>query len=200
MWSFNRERDSEKIPKVLVNWHGPFSWPKFEEYNDLTSMPDIEGIYLWTFKYKDGYLIYCAGITNSTKKRFRSHTLEYKSGNYTILSVNAAEQGVRDEIWHGWTYAKTHREEFNERKEEILKAVDEQLKSFRIFVAQVPEKRIRARFEASIMRNIYYSKELWSELADRGMFLNERENSEMPIEMINKCDHMIYGLPNSIEI
>ncbi|MBK8503741.1 MAG: hypothetical protein IPL46_16930 [Saprospiraceae bacterium] len=73
------------------------------------------------------------------------------------------------EIWHGWLYTRTHREEFNERKEEILNAVEVQLKSFRVFIAQVPEIRERARFEAAIMYNIYDSKGPWAELADRGM-------------------------------
>ncbi|MBI1780895.1 MAG: hypothetical protein HYR66_05940 [Sphingobacteriales bacterium] len=181
-------------------WQGPFSWTGYENENDLAKIPDIEGIYLCTFEYNDGYLIYAAGITNSTKKRFRSHTLEYKSGNYTVLDVGAAEQGVRKEIWHGWKYARTHQEEFNERKEEILKAVNEQLRYFRVFVAQVSDKRMRERFEAAIMHNIYYCKEPWAELADRGMFLNGRYNAEMPIETKNITNSKIYGLPESLEI
>ena len=107
---------------------------------------------------------------------------------------------MRKEIWPGWQYAKEHQDEFNERKEEILKAVDEQLKSFRIFVAQVPDKRIRERFEAAIMHNIYYSKEHWSELADIGMFLKERYNAELPIEVKNICGYKMYGLPEMLEI
>lgn len=200
MWSFNREKDSEKIPKKLINWQGPFSWPGYEKYNNLSIIPDIEGIYFFTFKYKDGFLVYITGVTKSTKKRFYSHTREYKKGNYTVLNVDSAENGIREEIWHGWKYAKSNPKEFEERKEEILLAVDNQLKSFRIFTAQISDKRMRARFEASIMRNIYYSKEPWSELADRGMFLSERYNYEMPIEIINKCEHIFYGLPKSIEI
>jgi len=200
MWSFNRLKDASKIEVKEIEWQGPFSWVGYETQNNLEKIPDIEGIYLWTFEFMDGYLIYCAGITNSTKKRFRSHTLEYKSGNYTVLNVNAAKQGNREEIWHGWTYAKTHREEFDERKQEILNAVEEQLKSFRVFVAQVPEKRMRERFEAAIMHNIYYSIEPWTELADRGMFLRERENAEMPLEIKNISKYKIYGLPMTLEI
>ena len=200
MWSFNRQRDASKIEIKEIQWQGPFSWTGYENQNNLDQIPDIEGVYLWTFQYNDGFLVYAAGVTNSTKKRFKSHTKNYKSGNYTVLDVSSAEKGEREEIWHGWKYAKTHQEEFNKRKEEILRAVDEQLKSFRIFVAQISDKRTRERFEAAIMHNIYYCKEPWSELADRGMFLKERYNAEMPIETKNMSSYKIYGLPETLEI
>ncbi|MBC6490704.1 hypothetical protein BC349_19730 [Flavihumibacter stibioxidans] len=183
-----------------MEWQGPFSWTGYENLNNLDPIPDTEGIYLWTFRYKNGYLIYCAGITNSTKKRFRQHTLEYQSGNYTVFNVNEAEQGRRVEIWHGWSYARTHREEFNDRKEEILSAVEEQLKSFRVFVAQIPDKRERARFEAAIMNSIYSSTEPWAELADRGMALSKRREDELLIVIKNISDSKIYGLPETLEI
>ena len=193
----------ELTPKIEIReieWEGAFSWTGYEDKNNLDEIPDTEGVYLWTFQYKDGYLVYCAGITKSTKKRFRQHTLEYKSGNYTVFNVCEAEQGRRVEIWHGWSYARTHREEFNERKEEILKAVDEQLKSFRVFVAQVPEKRERARLEAAIMNNIYSSTEPWAELADRGMALSKLKKDETPILINNKSSVKFYGLPKAFDI
>ena len=200
MLDFKEIKEKSKNEIVEVNWKGPFSWTGYESENNLEKIPETEGIYLWTFKYKDGFLIYCAGITNSTKKRFRSHTLEYKSGNYTVFEVNEAENGKRKEIWHGWSYAREHREEFNERKGEILNAVENQLKSFKVFVATITDKRIRARFEAAIMNNIYSSKETWSELADRGMHLSKRKKDEEIIETKNISEHKIYGLPEILEI
>jgi len=68
MWSFNRMRDVLNIECREINWEGPFSWTGYEVHNRLEAMPELEGIYLWTFKYMDGYLVYAAGITNSTKK------------------------------------------------------------------------------------------------------------------------------------
>lgn len=200
MWSFSRLKDALNIKVEEIKWQGPFSWPGYESKNNLEAVPDVEGIYLFAFTYKDGYLIYAAGITNSTKKRLRRHTLEYKKGNYNVLDVKAAEVGERHEIWHGWGYAKTHQEELNERREEILKAVDEQLRSYKVFVTPVANKRIRERFEAAIMHNIYYCKEPWAELADRGMLLRERYNAEMPIETKNISNHKMYGLPEVLEI
>ena len=200
MWSFNRVVDSPKIRVLSKQWQGPFSCPGYEEKNGLDKVPDIEGLYLFTFEYEAGYLVYFAGITNSTSKRLKTHVRKYKKGDYTVLDVDSAGKGIRKEIWHGWQYAKTHQEEFNERKIEILNAVDKQLTSFRIFVAQVFDKRIRERLEASIMHNIYSCKEPWADLSDRGMLLLGRYNSEMPIEINNMSYCKIYGLPCTLEI
>ena len=49
------------------------------------------------------------------------------------------------------------------------------------------------------MHSIYVSKEAWSELADRGMWLKERHNFEMPIEAKNISVSRIYGLPKLLE-
>jgi len=199
MWSYNRLLDSDKITKENINWKGPLSIPGYENTNGLNSIPDLEGVYLFTFKFNDGYLLYGAGITNSTKRRLKEHIREYKKGNYTILDMKSAKKGIRNEIWHGWDYAKTHRKEFLDNKESILKSVDQQLSSSRIFITELKDKRLRERIEASIMNNIYNSKENWADLADRGMFLKMRYNSEMPIEANNIADNKIYGLPDFLD-
>lgn len=196
----SQQTDLSEIEIREIKWQGPFSWIGYENQNNLDTIPETEEIYLWTFEYKDGYLVYCAGITKYTRKRFRQHTLEYKRGNYTVFNVSEAEQGRRVAIWQGWSYARTHREEFNERKEEILSAVEEQLKSYRVFVALMPETRERARFEAAIMNSIYSSTEPWAELADRGMALSKRRNDEMKIFIKNIFDIKLYGLPENLEI
>ena len=102
MWSFNRLIDSSRIRIEDIQWQGPFSCPGYENKNGLDEVPDIEGVYLFTFKYNDGYLIYGAGHTNSTKRRLKTHVRKYKKGEYTVLDVNSAGNGIRQEIWHGW--------------------------------------------------------------------------------------------------
>ncbi len=200
MWSYNRIRDSSKIENKEINWKGPFSWPGFEKENNLNTIIDVAGVYILSFEYKDGFLLYAVGITNSTRKRILTHAREYRKGNYNILDSDCARNGEREEIWHGWKYAKTHKEEFLEKKDYILEATEKQLKSFRIFIAEIPELRKRERIEAALMQNIYVSKESWSELADRGMHLKGRYNVEIPIEIQNLCKQKLYGLPNNIEI
>jgi len=200
MWCFNREIDSDKINEETIIWKGPYSWPKYENDDKQKKMINTEGVYLWTFKYKNGFLIYSAGVTNSTKRRFTTHTREYKKGNYTILDIDAIQKEQRKEIWHGWQYAKANQDEFKNRKEIILNAVNEQLKAFQIFIAEVSDKRKRERIEAEIMYSIYQSKENWSEIADRGMHLKNRYNYEMPVKIKNQSEYKIYGLKEYLEI
>jgi hypothetical protein len=121
-WSFNRLRDSDKIETEIIIWRGPYSWPGFENENGLHSLPNIEGVYLFTFKYKDGFLIYGVGKTNSTRRRIAEHTRDYFDGNKNVLDYSA-EHEVRDEIWHGWKVAAANREDF-ENNRNIYSQVD----------------------------------------------------------------------------
>jgi hypothetical protein len=100
-WSFNRIRDTSEIKTEILVWQGPFSWIGYEQINKLNPIPDIAGVYLFTFEYLDGHIFRSVGVTNSMKRRLTQHTREYKKGNYTLLDVESASNGVRKELWHG---------------------------------------------------------------------------------------------------
>jgi len=199
-WSFNRSRDTSLIKKEDIFWQGPFSWPGFTQINKLDTIPDTAGVYLFTFDYKDGFILRSAGVTKSMKRRFSQHKRLYLSGSYTVLDVKSAMNGERNEIWHGWEYAKKHPDEFARHKEQIIKSAQHELASYRLFIAQIEDKRKRERIEFSIIQNAYISKEPWGNLVDGEMALRGRANAEIPIEARNICLHKIYGLPEIIEI
>ena len=69
-----------------------------------------------------------------------------------------------------------------------------------LFIAEQSDKRLRVRTEAAIVYGLYVSKQPWSEVIDRGMYLNGRYNSEMPILTINHFEKPIFGLPEELEI
>lgn len=166
MWCFNRLRDVSKIPTERLHWQGPFSWPGFEDSN-INPLPDVEAIYLFVFDYKDGYVLYAAGITNSVKRRLAQHTREYKKGNYNILNIAKARKGERVEVWHGWNYAKEHRDEFEQRKEQLSQAILRQLRAFRIFIAEVNDVRKRKAIEYAIKEfQTHYKCDNWKDVAD----------------------------------
>jgi hypothetical protein len=185
-----------------VFWDGPFSWPNFEDRNGLPSIPQSPGVYLQTFEYHDGYLIYAAGITRrAVPVRFREHTRNYMNGEYNVLDPYEAERGVRKEIWYGWGYAKAHRDQFEENKFEIQQAVKEQLARFRIFVAETgTERRLLERIEASIMNHLNQQSSPYCDIPDQGMMLAPRWKDEEPIMMISRSRVRIYGIPEVIEI
>jgi len=192
---FNR-KDSNEFKYETFTWKGPYSWPEYEK-NESEKIPNVSGVYLWTFKYKEGYLIYLAGATTSMKRRFKEHTKEFESGNYYILDVDSAMKGERQEHWY-WNGAQKYPEEFDKRKDHIFNCMKKQLQSMHIFVSEIP-KEYQYRMEATIMHGLYYSKEKWSELADRGMKLDKvRNNDESPIIARNILENQdvkkIYGL------
>ena len=83
-------------------WSGPHAWPGFESQNGLPPLPKHSGVYLWTFPYQDGFLIYAAGLTRQLfRQRFGQHKREYMRGAYNVLDPVQAGNGVRSEIWHG---------------------------------------------------------------------------------------------------
>lgn len=199
-WSFNRFRDASLIKTEDIVWQGPFSWPGFDQINSLTPIPDMAGVYLFTFEYKDGYILRGAGHTNSMKRRFSQHKREYMAGRYTVLDVKSASSGERKEIWHGWGYAKTHQDEFLHHKDYILQSVEKELASYNLFITEVADKRKRERIEFAIMQSAYLSKEVWSDLVDGQMALRGRANYEIPAEARNICHYKIYGIPEKFEI
>lgn len=186
---------------IEVVWKGPYGWPGFENENNLHPIPNIPGVYLQTFEYQGGYLIYAAGFTCRTVPiRLKEHTRKYMKGKYNVLDINAAQQGIRTEVWHGWRYARKHREEFEKRKF-IIDAVRRQLAGFRIFVANVgTQRRMLERLEASIMNKLYQERPPFCDIPDKGMRLYPRRESEPVIMVKNKCGATLYGLPEHLEI
>ena len=193
---------TDKTTTIEVTWTGPYGWPTFERASNLHPIPRVCGVYLQTFEYQGGYLIYAAGLTRRPiPTRFREHTHKYMDGEYNVLSIDAAEQGIRSEVWHGWGYARKHRAEFEERKSEILDAVSKQLKGFRIFVTDIgTEPRVLERFEASIMNKLYQHPSPICDIPDRGMQLSPRWDSENLIIVKNNCATILHGLPSFLEI
>ncbi len=158
---------------INTNWTGPFAWPKYEDSASLPPIPIHPGVYLITFEYEDGFLIYAAGITRrNIPTRFKEHTKKYLSGDYTILDLSAIKYGKRKEIWHGWGWTPKKKQDFESRKSEILEGTHNQLAGSRIFVTDIgTADRILERLEAAIMNNLYEQPSPYCDIPDRGMHL-----------------------------
>ena len=80
---------SQNEPIIDVSWTGPFAWPDYEDVASLQPIPRHPGVYLQTFEYEDGFLIYAAGITRrDIPTRFREHTNDHPT--MQTLTVSAA--------------------------------------------------------------------------------------------------------------
>lgn len=192
---------TSKARTIEARWEGPYSWPGFESNNPYPAIPKLAGVYLMTFEYQNGYLIYAAGLTRRpVPTRFKEHTNKYLNGEYTVLDICAARQGIRKEIWHGWGYERRHREEFEERRTAIRNAVRKQLAAFRIFVTAIEGERVLERLEASIMANLYKQSSPICDMPDRGMQLAPRWDSEETIIVKNNCAVTLHGIPAFLDI
>ncbi|HRQ42103.1 MAG TPA: hypothetical protein PLD25_29645 [Chloroflexota bacterium] len=196
--------DNEILDQEIIEviWTGPYSWPKFEHQNGLLSIPRQPGVYLQTFEYKGGYLIYAAGLTRRPiPVRFREHTRNYMNGEYNVLDVGAIQQGFRKEVWHGWGWSPEKQIEFEKHKSAIHNALHKQLAEFRIFVAEVGTQiRVLERLEAAIMITLYEQPSPFCDIPDKGMMLAPRWDSEKPILTENKVMAKLYGIPLRLEI
>lgn len=199
-WSFNWGHDEILIEHQVKDWLGPFSVPGFEERNMLNSVPDIPGIYLFTFDCDDGYIIRLVGLSNSIPKRLKQHRRSYHSGDYTLLNIDMAQNGIRKEIWHGWGYAKKHRNRFLSNRNFYKNCIVNELTEYRLFIAAEENRRIQERIEYSIVQNLYNSKDKYCNLIDRGMMIKGRLNRETPIVITNHCQKIIHGLPPNMYI
>ena len=180
--------------EMRASWLGPYSWPGFENENGLPELPAFAGVYLWTVEHADGYLIYLAGITVNLRRRFKQHTDTYVAGGYTLFDMPEMKNGRRKEIWHGaewagwrWAERPERRTEFATRQDEIRDATNLQLRTFRVFAAQVDDRRVRERIEAAIMNCLYAAPSPMCDVPDRGMRLTPRRSTEEPITIWNAC-------------
>jgi hypothetical protein len=183
-------------PRVTrtIKWLGPFRWPKYE--GDLPPLPDMPGVYLIAFEYKNGYKIDWPGWTaRSVPERFRRHTRDHMSGLYSVRSG-------RKLIWKGhWNWggekpSRKDQSEFRKRQPEIHSAVHRWFKRPRIFVASIGnEDRYLRRLESAIIKDLHGQRNARIEMQSSGRWKTER-----PITVHSKCAVKIYGLPSRLII
>jgi hypothetical protein len=199
-----------EFEEIDLQWQGPFLWPGMEPADGCVRLEDSAvaneaGIYLWTVPYERGYLIAAAGqTTRAFVTRLREHPNAHRNGFFTIFDTEALKLPRRVEIWHGSFGGKLSPEresDFEERREEIRRAAQEQMATFRVFVGPVrPDRRLVARIEAGIMDSLYAGPTPFSEVPDRGMFLSRRWESEPPVRVNNLNTDSLHVLPRSIDV
>lgn len=193
-----------------MEWRGPFLWPGVEVSDGCTRLEDspvarASGLYLWTVPYQGVYLIYAAGqTTRAFVKRLNEHSNAHRNGFFTIFNMDDLERGVRTEIWHGsfgGQLSPERKAEFEERRDEIREAAQDQVARFRVFVGPVAtNRRLLARLEAGIMDSLYAAPAPFSSVPDKGMSLSRRWRSEPPIQVHNVNIEMLHVLPSTLEI
>jgi hypothetical protein len=176
---------------------GSFGWTKYE--NGLSSLPEIPGVYLMAVKYENGFLPYGVGVTRRpVRKRFLEHTRNYINGEYNILDLDIAQQGIRKVVWKGWGWTPEKRADYEARKSEIAALAKRQMLGTHVFIIETGiAPRLLERIEAAIANYFYKQDEI---LFDRGMLCMPRWESEEPILAVFQCQSKLYNFPYEIEI
>ena len=191
---------SDRINTLQIVWTGPYGWPGYSA--ELPLLPQHPGVYLQTVQYRDGFLIYAAGLTRRPfAARFAEHTRRYLAGDYHVLDIAAMQRGVRKQIWEGWSWSTRKRAVFEKRKNDIVSAVRHQLAGYRLFVADLGlTGRTLERVEAAIMNTLYCCPPPLCDIPDKGMRLTPRRDAEEPILTINHFPAHLCGLPKELQI
>jgi hypothetical protein len=191
-----------------LNWQGPFSLmhPDADSCFDCPAISE-PGVYMFAFRYRDGYLIYGAGIT--VKRTFAQRLVEDRRhlfrGEWTILDAASAEHGKREELWHGtnWTgYNSPERKaEGQRRAAEIETMARGMMRRMRVFLGPLPrEQRLIERVEAGIMQRLYGSGAPCNQLPDIGMHLLPRRPNETIITIHSHAPAMFYCIPDKFDV
>lgn len=187
-----------------LDWQGPFTYQRAVGESCFDSWAAKEpGVYLWTFEYRDGYLIYIPGLTMASfAERLGAYINLFRQGKYTILNGLSAQRGIRDEIWHGLLWDKTpgRKEMFSSRQVEYERAADEMMSKMRIFLAPLrAERRVVPRIEAAIIDILYSGVGPVHDLPDKGMHREPRQLIEEPFTVRSNAHVLLHGLPSSFE-
>jgi len=187
-----------------IYWQGPFSllYPDTDSCFDCPAI-DEPGVYLWAFRYLDGYLVYLAGMTfkRSFARRLPEDRGSLFRGEWTTLDAASAEQGIRSEKWHGTDWegydSPERKAEARRRKDEIKAMALAMLGRMRVFLGPLPrERRLIARVEAAIIDRLYDCGTPFSKIPDTGMQRSSRWANEPSITIYSHAPVKFYCIPD----
>ena len=218
------------MDRKSITWEGPYAWPNFEnaEGNEkLKTLPEVEGVYTFTFELEDGYVAFWPGYSGTIKTRMDQHRRDkFEKGEYHVFDLEYALKGKRKDIWP-WKGNETNPTGFGS---EMQEAVKKQLAATRIFIAKITNeeisnvqvygndndrkrKRFGKRLESAFINHLDKETAYWSdlmykrnkEIGETGMqredpIWKEEKYGEAPIEIKNICEYKIYGLPEIFKL
>lgn len=86
------------------------------------------------------------------------------------------------------------------RRDELVQAAREQLRSFRVFATEINGDRVLERVEAAVMNTLASACEPYCNIPDEGMHLEQRRDDEQVLLAVNRWDKLLYALPDRFAI
>lgn len=94
--------NQNKYNSEILDFYGPLSFVRGDNYLFYSDMINKEGIYIWTIKSSNGTnYVHYIGETISFGKRQREHLIQMTGLNYGIWDAELSKQGISKIIWKG---------------------------------------------------------------------------------------------------
>jgi len=191
---------------VILKLFGPYQL--FGNNDNLLFDADTSyqgGIYLWTIRYKNGYLIDYIGKTGNTfRQRMKEHLIQTLGGNYRICNPDMLLQGKEEIIWDGLWRKGTRDKigEFIKNYENYASTIKRYIEIHDIFLAPLTiDRRKRQLIEGNIAKIIKAQKPPISNLLPPDIrYVYDKKDSEEGFVVKIECDENIFGLPKTLRI
>ena len=182
-----------------LHWHGPMAW--YGSGVDVLfehQLADAAGIYLWTVRYRQGFLTYYVGETGrSFRHRHIDHTGQYLAGIYRVYEPTSFSQGVKHLIWSSSQDQSTLG--FLNRFPELAPRIYQFLGLISLFLAPLNvDRRTRRRIEGAIARHLRSQPDPIGTFQDDDIRYARRQDGEGPISLRMLVPATILGLPTEL--
>lgn len=164
---------------------------------------DSSGIYFFTIKIKEKYLIEYVGITSRNfKDRFVEHIREILSGGYRLYDFTKLHKNKAFVVWKG-RYGKEQGDvkEFLNNYPKYTKIINKQLKETKIFLIPLKaDKRILERIEGKIYQILKASDDKRINIFIEGVRSTPRLKQEKVIKINLGKNLFIPEIPGELEV
>ena len=165
---------------------------------------DAPGIYLHAVQQLTGdYLVtYVGETTASFYRRTKEHVIQTLGGNYRVIDMDLARQGVERFLWDGlWRRGTRDRmPQFITRYEELAPVIKAHLQGHDVFVAPLDgEARLLRRIKGALAQQLRAFPAA-SNLLPEGIRYVVRRREEAAINIVISANDRVEGLPLELTI
>jgi len=188
--------------EIILKLKGPFSLTGQESLFKVKEIK-LSGLYVFTFKIEDKYLIEYVGITTRDfKTRFLEHIRELLSGGYKLYDFQKLKNNESFLTWKG-RYDNDNYDivDFLDNYPYFSDIINKQFQELKIFLIPLSvEKRILERIEGEIYKILRKQNDKRIMTFIKGVKSKPRLNKEQPITVRLESNNLLLNMPNIFEV
>jgi hypothetical protein len=166
-------------------------------------MARLEGVYLWTVRFRDGFLINYVGETGTSfYRRMKDHMIQSLGGNYRICDAEQLLKGRKEILWNGM-WRKGTRDLMpvfvDEKYVELAPRIRNFLRVLDIFIAPIEtDRRTRRRIEGAIAFSLREQADPVGSIVTEDVRYTGRKQGETPIQVTIASSAELFGLDRKL--